>query len=61
MAWKQRGEHARSSDESTQTVLGPVGSGPTELLCVPQVGGGAGGTLFGIPQDLSGDQDTGMS
>lgn len=42
MAWKQRREHARSSDESTQTVLGPAGSGPTELLCVPQVGGGVG-------------------
>lgn len=41
MAWKQRGERARSSDESTQTVLRPAGSGPTELFCVPQVGGGA--------------------
>lgn len=46
MAWKQRGEHARSSDESMQTVLGPAGSGPTELLCVPQVGGGVGHPLW---------------
>lgn len=40
MVWKQRGESARVSDESRQTVLKPALPGPTALLSVPLVGGG---------------------
>lgn len=58
MVWKQRGENARSSDESMQTVLKPAWPGPTALLFVPLVGGGAGGALFGICQGLSRDPGT---
>lgn len=42
----KRGESARSSDESRQTVLRPAGSGPTERLCVPQLGVGQGHPLW---------------
>lgn len=59
MVWKQRGESAKSSDESTQTVLKASLPGPTALFFVPLFGGGAGSALFGIYQALSGDPGPG--